>query len=857
MAELTATNLPQIFPQGTYTTYTKDHIICDLHRAVKTFRWLISGVMDYYILLEDSAQEIMVCQIAAPLSTIGHVGLHAPGRYTYKTVVSSETATFFEVPIQQVDAYLKNDDNQLLKQITGSLYQQLRVALQKQTELLQPVRFSPLPEDRQFFMATEDQVADSIKIMRCSPFLDQFTDSQLASLANLAERRDYEPFEILYTQDKNTNGLYILIDGEVSIKRIEDSIEIKQRAIANTGFIFGWSSFLNQNDICNAMTTKKTALYFISQQQLQAIFEQDKTFEYHFYHRLLWLITNQMNAAFLRYTGLLGKHNLQAVFQLIHNNASRLPLDSALHQVGHLLKNTNTKKLAYQCLTTLLQEGTALERHIASLSMELLHDDKEELDFILGLQNIYKTVANTTADNPEITRKNCAEATRSLFQNLNVHIEGWENLPESSGHIFMYNHLINHPQYTLNNNFQITLDSHFVSALVLDKKYNEPGIRTVRIGRGQEYGHQNYYNNLGHINVYTKESDKVGKDNKKESRSIFYKEAERHLNEGINLLISPEGTSYKTEESPGPFKLGSFKLASKMKKEPLLVPIVLVNFDYRIKDNLYYCKILPPFKLSERIKDNTNKSLIAFTQNFQKEYSNYVSKARERAEYLKYNAAKDDDLSNPPEMWAKEIIRLQRRVQKLESQDNLTAFYGSSSIRLWVGLKKDLAPLNVINLGFGGSSFAWCIHYFDAVFGGIEQLEKIVLYAGENDLHDGKSSQEVLADCKTLIGMLQSKFPSIKIALISLKPSVEREAMIPQIIETNLLLSKYIIGELNAQFINVFGRMITSDNRPMPELFLSDGLHLNRKGYHIWSSVIKEALFTENEYTLTEQEHLS
>ena len=39
--------------------------------------------------------------------------------------------------------------------------------------------------------------------------------------------------------------------------------------------------------------------------------------------------------------------------------------------------------------------------------------------------------------------------------------------------------------------------------MVLHKKYGEPDIPTVRIGKGQEYGHHNYYDYLGYINVYT------------------------------------------------------------------------------------------------------------------------------------------------------------------------------------------------------------------------------------------------------------------------------------------------------------------------------------------------------------------
>ncbi|WP_299434001.1 cyclic nucleotide-binding domain-containing protein [uncultured Maribacter sp.] len=834
--------LKAIFPEGKTKEYPKNHVLFNIHREVKKFRWILKGLVDYYIEFEEPENDILVCQISEPMSTLGINGLNNPKRYNYKAVTSSKGATFFEIPITQLEAYLAKDSkNTLLKNIASKLYHQQKSALLKQIELLQPVRSRPFEDDREFFMTPKAKPSEIISLMRCSPFLDQFSEKKLSKIASLAERREYEPHEVLYIQDRFTNGLSILIHGEVSIKRIEGNIEIKQRSIRDAGFIFGWSSFLGDKDICSAITDKKTAIYFIPYKELSSLFTLDTKFEKQFYKQLLWLIGNQINAAFLRYVGLLGKHNLQAVFHLIENNKSRLPLHSKLHQTIHLLNNVNTKEIAYDGLKNILANGTSLERHIASLSLELLKDDNEELQFIKGLENIYSTVVNSTTNNVLEVRKQCAEATKKLFKNQNYHIDGWENLPEESGNIFIYNHLINDSQYTLNNNFQITLDSHFISAMVLQEKYNDSGIRTVRIGRGQEYGHQNYYNKLGHINVYTKESEKSTKESKKLSRSIFYREAEEHLKNGYNLIISPEGTSYSTENSPGPFKLGSFKLAMNMDIEPSIVPIVIVNFDNRIKDNLFYCKIHPPFKLSQHVKENDTESLISFVNKYQKKYAEYVKEARKTVDKLVSNATDINNLSEPPAMWSNEIKRLRKRVNKLDHQEQLFVFYGSSSIRLWVSMKKDLDPLNIINLGFGGSTFAWCIHYFDEIFTAVNPT-KIVLYAGENDLSEGKTPQQVLADCQELVRLIYNKYPEVNLALISLKPSVEREAMIPNIIETNLLLSKYIIGELKAQFINVFAQMISSENRPRPELYISDGLHLNKKGYSIWSNAIKSAL---------------
>ena len=139
-------------------------------------------------------------------------------------------------------------------------------------------------------------------------------------------------------------------------------------------------------------------------------------------------------------------------------------------------------------------------------------------------------------------------------------VEGEEHLPSAPGQIFIFNHLKNHEHNTLPNNFQLTLDSHFVSAMILDRRYGDGGIRVVRHSRGSEYGHQAYYDRLGHIAVYTHESDRIEEtpEERRSRQDEFFETAGRCLKAGTNLILSPEGTSYWTEDSPGPFKPGAF-----------------------------------------------------------------------------------------------------------------------------------------------------------------------------------------------------------------------------------------------------------------------------------------------------------
>ena len=123
-----------------------------------------------------------------------------------------------------------------------------------------------------------------------------------------------------------------------------------------------------------------------------------------------------------------------------------------------------------------------------------------------------------------------------------------------------------------------------MSAVILDPRYEDSGIRVVRTSRGTEYGHQNYYDRLGHVSVYTAESDQLEEtaEQRRARRNEFFEVAGAHLKAGTNLILSPEGTSYWTEDSPGTFKPGAFRLAASVEPEPKIVPMAVANFDRRV-----------------------------------------------------------------------------------------------------------------------------------------------------------------------------------------------------------------------------------------------------------------------------------
>ena len=616
----------------------KGTVIATHHQKVEAFYLLIEGTINYYLSLDHPRKDVLVGKTKHKYTPIGWSGLNTPGRFMCKIKVSSKSAKLIKFRFAEVQQHIvKQHQNEVLIDVCRSLYLQLGASILKQ------IRYAPKYVQRgadpldDYYISPESTQDEIVDLMRRSPFMETFGEKYLRALAGKAERRDYVDGELIFQQDQDTEGLFILIQGEVSIRRLESDQSLSLRSISTPGFVFGWSSLFNLEDFCSATTSSDTSVYFISRESLDLLTKDDEEFGTMFYLRLLWLTGNQLHVSHVRLVSLKLGHDQLAIHNIIDSNRSKLKLRSRLHEVPHLLNDRNTLHLGYELLHQLNKNGAPTERHLASLCLDLLKSSKKELDFLNGLKDIYTKVAEEGQDqSAEEVRRSCSDAVKKVFTKLSYQIDGWQNLPDHPGHIFIYNHLLNDPYYTLPNNFQITLDSHFISSMVLDEKYGDPGLRIVRIGQGAEYGHQNYYLNLGYINVYTKDSGQADAKDKDQARDIFYQEAGKQLADHRNLIISPEGISYTTEESPGPFKMGAFSLALKQNTEPLIVPIVLCYFDRRVINTNLYCRILEPFKVSERLDGDDKASIKKFTKTYQKSFAREVKRSIKIANKLSH-----------------------------------------------------------------------------------------------------------------------------------------------------------------------------------------------------------------------------
>jgi lysophospholipase L1-like esterase len=195
--------------------------------------------------------------------------------------------------------------------------------------------------------------------------------------------------------------------------------------------------------------------------------------------------------------------------------------------------------------------------------------------------------------------------------------------------------------------------------------------------------------------------------------------------------------------------------------------------------------------------------------------------------------------------WYEDEVKALEKESLKTSYEPETIFYGSSSVRLWTTLDQDMAHLKPVNLGFGGSTLAACVWFFDRLMQPFNP-KRLVVYAGDNDLGDGRSPEEVFLFFQDLVVKVQQRFGNtMPCYYVSLKPSPSRWQMADKFKYANNLIENEIIKQDgNWRFINIFKPMLDTTGVPDKQYFVEDGLHLSAKGYAVWTQVISSSIAT-------------
>ena len=618
-----------------------DIVVQQLHPA-KHIYFLVEGEIEYSLAFEGSQGAFRVGGISLRFSPMGWSGFSAPFRYAASARAKS-ACTLYRWPIDALNQLfyldltmgrrffhyilgmvlpLLDDARRMLKASTGS------------SKLFLNTLAKSIPGSQ----CASLMPAEIREILGHSLFLEVFPEAYLSLLADMVAVRHIRQGEQLYQQGSVSDQLILLAAGLVAVSFTPDASgrEVFLRSCSSSGQIIATSAFslADKHEETATAITDVTVLS-INKSGIQRLCESQPELGLILGRRLLWLLTFRLRTLRIQMVGQHHDEEHIVIRNLLSQVSPQLGVSSKLYKLPHLLASRLTHAEALTCLQDVKLNGSRLERILASVCIELLAEVWRELEFYEGLHEVYQTVTQAPLDKaPEYVRHLSSQAFKRVFESSRYVVRGLEHLPARPGNIFILNHLISHPYHALANGFEFSLDTHFVSAMILEPRYGDSGVRVVRRGRGEEHGHHSYYDRLGHIYVYTSESDALLESEQeiKARRERFNKTAGDYLRAGVNLIICPEGTANWSEDSPSEFKKGAFHLAAALDPEPAIVPIAVTNFDKRLKNSAFAAVVHEPFYLKNKCDPYNEASLNNFLIELHETYRGYVSEAKALAD---------------------------------------------------------------------------------------------------------------------------------------------------------------------------------------------------------------------------------
>lgn len=200
--------------------------------------------------------------------------------------------------------------------------------------------------------------------------------------------------------------------------------------------------------------------------------------------------------------------------------------------------------------------------------------------------------------------------------------------------------------------------------------------------------------------------------------------------------------------------------------------------------------------------------------------------------------------------FAQQNLPFYGEIEAFKQQDSINPppkssilFVGSSSFRLWKDVQNDFPGYTIINRGFGGSSLPDVIRYADDIIFPYKPSQ-VVIYCGENDFatSDAVNARIVFNRFTELFGRIKKELPDTHVLFVAIKPSLSRQKYMPEMVLANDMIRKYLKKYPKTGYVDVYSKMLLADGTPMPDIFLGDRLHMNKKGYAIWQKAIKPYL---------------
>ena len=205
--------------------------------------------------------------------------------------------------------------------------------------------------------------------------------------------------------------------------------------------------------------------------------------------------------------------------------------------------------------------------------------------------------------------------------------------------------------------------------------------------------------------------------------------------------------------------------------------------------------------------------------------------------YLHYLSSSKND----PAFFESAIVAFEASDRESMPAPGGIVFVGSSSIRFWSTLAEDMAPLAVLNRGFGGAHFVHVNHNAARIVLPYSP-RAVVVYAGDNDIGAGTMIADVVGGFTKFVALMHAELPETEIYYLPIKPSKLRWKLWDSMSRANGEIMAITQTDARLHYLDVATPLLNSNREPRDDVFLLDGLHMNETGYAEWTAVVRPVL---------------
>ena len=202
--------------------------------------------------------------------------------------------------------------------------------------------------------------------------------------------------------------------------------------------------------------------------------------------------------------------------------------------------------------------------------------------------------------------------------------------------------------------------------------------------------------------------------------------------------------------------------------------------------------------------------------------------------------------SEDPLVWEADIAAFESAAEVTPPPADAIVFVGSSSIRFWDSLAEDMAPIPVIQRGFGGAKLNDVVYYADRLVNAYKPAA-VVVFAGSNDITPGdtKTPEQLLNNYQQFVASVRTENSQLPIYYIAITPSPRRWEVWPNAQAVNTIIKNYSQDKPGLFFIDTGPALMNAEGEPDIDNYKFDKLHLSDKGYGVWASIVRARLLED------------